>query len=217
LERSKNLVQVYTDYKNFIYFITTKKLNKRQVKWSKTLAKYNFRIVYKRRTKNAKADALSRRFDFISKEDKTKTLLKETKDSLEYNSEIAIIYKVVKDLATKQQIRDVYKGDTRAKMAKAQKHKENKGRPEFILDKTRLIRFKGIVYFLKKLKKEFTKGIYKEPLVRHLRVDKTREAVTACYYFPFISRIAKRVVKEYDICNKLRLATHKPYRLLMLP
>jgi hypothetical protein len=85
-----------------------------------------------------------------------------------------------------------------------------------VLDKTRLIRFKGVVYLPKKVKKEFVKEIYKEPTVRHLRIDKTKEAVTACYYFPFISRIMERIVKKYDICNKSRTMTYKLYRLLML-
>jgi Integrase zinc binding domain len=85
-----------------------------------------------------------------------------------------------------------------------------------MLNKTRLIRFKRIVYFLEKLRKEFVKEIYKELLVRHLGIDKTKEAVAACYYFPFISRIAEKVVKECNICNKSKTATHKPYRLLML-
>jgi Integrase zinc binding domain len=101
-------------------------------------------------------------------------------------------------------------------MAKAQKHKENKGKLGFILDKTRLIRFKRMVYLLEKLRKEFVKKIYKELLVIHLRINKTREAVAACYYFPSISRIVEKVVKECNICNKSRAATHKPYRLLML-
>jgi hypothetical protein len=73
-----------------------------------------------------------------------------------------------------------------------------------------------MVYLLEKLRKEFVKEIYKEPLVGHLGIDKTTEAVAACYYFPFILRIIKRVVKECNICNKLRAATHKPYGLLML-
>jgi hypothetical protein len=43
-----------------------------------------------------------------------------------------------------------------------------------------------MVYLPKKVKKEFVKEIYKEPLVRHLGIDKTREAVAVCYYFPSI-------------------------------
>jgi hypothetical protein len=72
-----------------------------------------------------------------------------------------------------------------------------------------------MVYLPKKVKKEFVKEIYKEPLVRHLRIDKTKEAVATCYYFPFISRITERVVKECDIYNKSRIAIHKLYKLLM--
>jgi Integrase zinc binding domain len=208
---------VYTDYKNFIYFTTTKKLNRQQVRWSETLAKYNFRIAYKKGTKNAKADALSRRLDFIGKEDRTETLLKEGEDSLEYSSEIATIYKVIKDPTTKQRIWNVYKGDAKAQMAKLQKYKENRGKPKFVLNETGLIRFKEIVYLLEKIRKEFVKEIYEELLVEHLGIDKTRKAVTACYYFPFILRIAERIVKECDICNKSRTATHKLYRLLMSP
>jgi hypothetical protein len=85
-----------------------------------------------------------------------------------------------------------------------------------MLNKTRLIRFRKIVYLLERLRKEFVKEIYKEPLVRHLGIDKTREAVAACYYFLSISRIVKRVVKECNIYNKSKAATHKLYRLLML-
>jgi hypothetical protein len=73
-----------------------------------------------------------------------------------------------------------------------------------------------MVYFLKKLKKEFVKEIYRKLLVKHLGINKTREAITARYYFPSILRIAEKVVKEYNIYNKLRTTTHKLYKLLML-
>jgi glutamate racemase len=70
----------------------------------------------------------------------------------------------------------------------------------FVLNKTRLIRFRRVVYLLEQIRKEFTKEIYKELITRHLRIKKTRNTVIACYYFPFIKRIVKQVVKEYNIC-----------------
>jgi hypothetical protein len=51
---------------------------------------------------------LSKRLDFISKKDRTKTLFRRREDRLKYSSEIATVYKVIKDLAVKQQIRNVY-------------------------------------------------------------------------------------------------------------
>jgi hypothetical protein len=86
-----------------------------------------------------------------------------------------------------------------------------------VLNKTRLIRFKKVVYLPKKIRKEFVKGIYKELLIEHLGINKTKEAIAVCYYFFLIFRIVEKVVKEYDICNKLRAVTHKPYKLLILP
>ena len=43
---------IYTDYKNFAYFTTSKNLNKRQIKWSEFLTEFNFRIVYRKRLEN---------------------------------------------------------------------------------------------------------------------------------------------------------------------
>jgi Integrase zinc binding domain len=126
-----------------------------------------------------------------------------------------VIYKVIKDLATEQQIREAYKRNAKACIAKLQRKARNRKKLKFVLDKTRLIRFKRVVYLSKKVRREFVKEIYKEPLVRHLGIDKTREAVAACYYFLSIFRIVEKIVKECDICNKLRTATHKPYRLLI--
>jgi hypothetical protein len=48
------------------------------------LAKYNFRITYRKGSKNARADALSQRTDYIGKTVKKETLLKEGDDYLEY-------------------------------------------------------------------------------------------------------------------------------------
>jgi glutamate racemase len=86
----------------------------------------------------------------------------------------------------------------------------------FALDKTRLIRYKGVVYFLERIRKEFTKKLYKELTTRHLRVKKTRDAVVACYYFPSIKRIVKQVVRECDICQKAKVLRKHLYRLLKL-
>jgi hypothetical protein len=64
LEGAKFPVQVYTDHKNLLYWTTTKELNRRQVRWSETLAPYDFKINHVRGTENGRADALSRRPDY---------------------------------------------------------------------------------------------------------------------------------------------------------
>jgi len=52
---------VLTDYKSLEYFISTKKLSRRQARWVELLSQYNFKINYRPSIVNRKADALTRR------------------------------------------------------------------------------------------------------------------------------------------------------------
>ena len=53
--------RVITDYKNLVGFLTTKKLNQRQVRWAEELIKYYFKIEYIKGTKNIKVNTLNRK------------------------------------------------------------------------------------------------------------------------------------------------------------
>ena len=65
LEGAEYQVQILTDHKNLLYWTTTKELNRRQVRWAETLASYDFKITYVKGTENGRADALSRRPDYM--------------------------------------------------------------------------------------------------------------------------------------------------------
>lgn len=54
-------VQVLSDHKSLEYFMSTKKLTRRQARWAEFLSRYNFQIVYRPGKQNGKADALTRR------------------------------------------------------------------------------------------------------------------------------------------------------------
>ena len=54
---------IKTDYKNLIRFLTTKELNRRQVKWVEMLVKYYFKIKYVKGIDNIRADILSRKIE----------------------------------------------------------------------------------------------------------------------------------------------------------
>jgi len=53
-------IQVITDHKNLEYFMTTKKLNRRQARWAAYLANFNLKIQYRPGSYNSRADALTR-------------------------------------------------------------------------------------------------------------------------------------------------------------
>jgi len=63
LEGATHPVEIWTDYKNLEYFMTAKKLNRCQARWSLYLAKFDFLLHHRPRHAMGKPDALSRRAD----------------------------------------------------------------------------------------------------------------------------------------------------------
>ena len=63
MEDATHPVEIWTDHKNLEYFITAKKLNHRQARWSLHLARFDFLLYHHPRRTMGKPDALSRRAD----------------------------------------------------------------------------------------------------------------------------------------------------------
>ena len=76
-------ITIFTNYKNLLHFIIIKQLNRRQVRQSELLGQYKFKIQYIPGKENRRADALSRRSDYIKiKEIFNSSILKVNKDGL---------------------------------------------------------------------------------------------------------------------------------------
>jgi len=63
LEGAQHLVEIWMDHKNLEYFMTTKKLNCCQARWSLYLARFDFKLTHHPGRSMGKPDALSRRLD----------------------------------------------------------------------------------------------------------------------------------------------------------
>jgi hypothetical protein len=59
--RSVPTFTIRSDHKNLEYFMSVRKLTERQMRWSLTLARYNFTIAYTAGKENVRADVLSQR------------------------------------------------------------------------------------------------------------------------------------------------------------
>ncbi|SLM34211.1 gag polymerase env [Lasallia pustulata] len=60
---ARHPIAVLTDHANLVWFMTTPNLTRRQLKWAKKLAEYDFNVTYREGKKNP-ADGLSRRPDY---------------------------------------------------------------------------------------------------------------------------------------------------------
>ena len=73
-------LDILTDHKNLLNFVTTKELNRRQVRWSEELGQFKFKIRRIKGSDNGRADALSRRFDYMEREKRLQQVLKVNQD-----------------------------------------------------------------------------------------------------------------------------------------
>src|SRR5215471_343236 len=63
LEGAQHKVEIWTDHRNLQYFMTARKLNRRQARWSLYLSRFDFTLLHKPGKSMGKSDALSRRPD----------------------------------------------------------------------------------------------------------------------------------------------------------
>ena len=63
LEGAWHPVEIWTDHKNLEYFMTTKKLNRCQARWSLYLARFDFKLIHRPGRSMGKPDTLSWRLD----------------------------------------------------------------------------------------------------------------------------------------------------------
>jgi hypothetical protein len=84
------------DHKNLTGFLTTKELNRRQVRWAEILAKYYFKIEYIKGTDNIRADILSKKTELQGSKKLLSIILCINKDGkIRYNyPQISAVYEV---------------------------------------------------------------------------------------------------------------------------
>ena len=79
LEGCKHRFEIWMDHRNLEYFMSAKKLNRRQACWVLYLSRFDFKLIHKPGSSMAKADSLSRRPDHkkgVEHDNENVTLLK---------------------------------------------------------------------------------------------------------------------------------------------
>ena len=68
LQNNKHFIRMITNYNNFRYFMSTKKFNAKQIRWTEKLIVFNFIIEYRKKKLNL-ANASSRKSDIMKLDD----------------------------------------------------------------------------------------------------------------------------------------------------
>ena len=214
LEGSTHTVKVLTDHKNLLYFTTTKKLNRRQTRWSETLARYNFRISYVKGTENGRADALSRKPEYLeNKRHVSHAILTADESGLHYNTpQLAATVRIEPNEWDKE-IRRAYRTDAMAKSM----HKKIPDESKFTRDEQGMLLFQGLVYIPVSKRKDVIERHHDTQEAGHRGVEGTIERISRNYYFPGMRKMVEQYIKECDLCQKSKADRHKPYGTMKIP
>ena len=134
-----------------------------------------------------------------------KILEKDTEGNLRPNKGIAIAQKIVINWG-KEEIQKAYAKDAGARQLRKQKETDDQTQ-----EREGVLYWKGRIYIPTSLQEGWARRIHEHPSTGHPGIGKTTELIARDYYFPGITRIIKKIIKECDKCNQTKHEWHAPY------
>jgi transposase InsO family protein len=207
-------VKVLTDHKSLEYFMTTKKLNRRQGRWAEFLADYDFKITYQPGKIHDKADALTRRpGDKPSDENDARnkhmhqTLLPANRLDDKLNGSLINDLEEVEpqlfERAMKLNQEDAFCINMKKAIKdKRHSHKQWSLKKFEIAEDTLLFRKKLWIPDNNELRLNILKEIHDQPAVGHPGIRRTWDLVKRHFYWPRMRELVDRYVRNCHLCRR---------------
>ena len=190
MKETAHKIKIFSNHDNLVKFITTKKLNRKQVRWSEKLVSYNFDIEHVSKKHNERTNALSRRSDY-------KTSLKEEKSLLRWKNNRLELAKLSasKTVSEEQQFKEHYSSEELRLLKKTN---------EDFHEKAEVLYFQESIFVSKKLEKDVLKENHDKLLINHKSVNVTWIRVLKKYFFFKMREKIKKYVKKCEVCVKTK-------------
>jgi transposase InsO family protein len=193
LQGTKEPFVVKTDHKNLTSFLTTKELNRRQVRWAEMLAEYHFEIEHVRGTDNARADALSRKEELQGNEKVSGALLREDTDGrIRYNH---------------PQLSGTHEAPVSSWTQRIQEAQSEDPDSEDYANRE-------ATYIPRNIAKEFVENFHQGLTQGHNGATALVRRLGKEYIVHGVHALARQVTRECPDCQRNKFTRHKPYGLL---
>jgi hypothetical protein len=219
---------VLIDHKSLKYFMTTKKLNKRQARWVEFLAEFDFKIAYQSKKKNDKADSLTRRSENRSNEDDDtkywnkhmhQTILSTEKIDSQVIQKLNDTKKNSK-LFLSDRVKSVNQKNSTCIEIRKVLLKNKKSYDEMLLKKFKSI--ENTLFFKNKLwvsefdqlKLDIIREVHDQSASEHSNVRRTFKYLLKWYYWSQTKQSIERYIRNCHICKRFKAIRDKYFELL---
>jgi len=206
LEGATHLVEIWTDHKNLEYFMTAKKLNRRQARWSLHLARFDFLLHHHPGHTMGKPDTLSRRADHGNgaSDNENVVLLRPeflAVHALEGVELTGMEQKILSDIRKGNQNRDQEEPIARA-ARELQRSANGTVHSSEWSNIDGLLQFRGKIYVPQSLDlhRQIVALCHDTHIAGHPGHWKTLELVSRNYWWPQMSRYIGQYVSTCDLC-----------------
>jgi hypothetical protein len=219
LEGARHKFEIWTDHKNLEYFMSAKKLNRRQAYWSLYLSRFNFDMHHRPERSMGKSDALSHRADhgMGGGDNDNITLL-----HLEFFAAHAV--RALSRSSPEGEERDILRDIRNVNRAGKQEDavaraagdlRKSKGKSVQVsewLERDGLLCFRDCIYVPNdpELHRRIALQHHDTKVAGHPECWKTLELISRSYWWPQMSRYIDQYTRTCDICLQTKIQRRHP-------
>jgi len=216
LEGATHPVEIWTDHKNLEYFMTAKKLNRRQARWSLHLTRFDFLLHHRPRHTMGKLDTLSRRADHGNGASNNENVVLLQPEflavcALEGVELTGVEQKILSDIRKGNRNGDQEKPIARAARELRRSTNGTVHSSEWS-NIDGLLQFRGKIYVPQSLdlRRQIVVLCHDTHIAGHPGCWKTLELVSRNYWWPQMSRYIGQYVSTCDLCLQTKPWQHSP-------